>query len=323
MSEFIDFDSVEQVVDADFPQKKGTYEKGKSYISYSQYQTWSKCPASWKYDKIEKLGKFKGSISTVFGTAVHEAIQTFLKILFNSGAPVADNFDYLDVFKKTFLREIEAEMKKGTEFNSLETKEHILNGKEILTELLSPKNRIKYFPTKGYKLIGIETELNETIKNNVKLIAFLDLVFHDVENDKYKIIDLKTSTSGWNKYQIADLIKMDQLYFYKDFYSKKFEIPVSKIDVLFIILKRKGYEGAMFPQSKVQVVKPAISKMSLLESRERLMEFVNACFDDDGKKKVNGVFPRVPGKGNKHCKYCPFKGMLRADGTVVCDGKAD
>lgn len=318
-SEFIEFESTDQ----DLPQKKGTYEKGKSYVSHSQYVTWSKCPASWKFDKIEKLGKFKGSIATVFGTSVHEAIQMFLKKLFEEGTIAADNFDYLEVFKNTFIREIDSEMKKGTEFNSLETKEHIINGKEILNELLSSKNRIRYFPTKNTKLVGIETELNETIKNNVKFIGFMDLVFYDELSDKYKIVDLKTSTNGWNKYQIADLTKLDQLFFYKDFYSKKFNVPVSKIDVVFIILKRKTYEGATFPQSKIQVVKPAISKMSLIESRERLMEFVNACFDDEGKKNVNGKFPKIPGKNSKHCKYCPFKGMVRPDGSIVCDGKAD
>jgi len=321
MSEFFE-DTIDVVIDPDAPKKKGTYEKGKSYISYSQYATWSKCPASWKFDKIEKLGKFEGSIATVFGTAIHEAIQDFLNILYTKGAPAADNFDYLGVFRKVFIREIGDEMKKGRTFHQDETKEHILNGKEILLEILSPKNRVKHFPTKGMKLLGIETELNEEVKNNVKIIAFLDIVLYDEENRKIKIIDLKTSTNGWNKYQIADLVKMDQLLFYKKFYSKKYGTPVSDIDVSFIILKRKAYEGS-FSQSKIQVVKPAVGKLSLLESNARLMEFVDGCFDDEGKKKIDGFYPKVPGRNSKNCRYCPFKGMLRKDGTIVCDGKSD
>ncbi len=322
MSEFFE-DNTDSPIDPDAPLKKGTYEKGKSYVSYSQYATWSKCPASWKYDKIEKLGKFQGSIATVFGTAVHEAIQSYLSILYKDGAPAADNFNYLEVFKKTFIREIDSEMKKGTEFKADETREHITHGKEILNELLVSKNRSKYFSTKGVKLLGIETELNEEIKNNVKIISFLDIVLYDEVSKKIKIIDLKTSTNGWNKYQIADVVKMDQLFFYKQFYAKKYGTQMSDIDVLFIILKRKGYEGASFPQSKIQVVKPVIGRFALVESKERLMSFVNACFDDEGKKRIDGVYPRVPGKNSKHCKYCPFKGMIRQDGTIVCNGKAD
>ena len=59
----------------------------------------------------------------------------------------------------------------------------------------------------------------------------MDVVIYDSVRDRYKIIDIKTSTMGWNKYMKADKNKTDQLLLYKHFYGAQNDISLDKIDV--------------------------------------------------------------------------------------------
>ena len=45
-------------------------------ISYSQYSQWDVCPYKWKLNYVDKLGTWTDSIHTLFGTSMHEVLQT-------------------------------------------------------------------------------------------------------------------------------------------------------------------------------------------------------------------------------------------------------
>jgi hypothetical protein len=300
-------------------KKKGTYETGKGYISYSQYKQYMKCPASWKFDKIDKLGKFEGSVSTIFGTAIHEALQDYLTIYFEQGSIAVENFDYLDRFKSVFLSEFKKETERGVVITLDECREHIQDGIDILKHVLSQKVRNDHFNRNEYELVGIEIELDEEIANNVKIKGFIDLVLKEKDTGKIKIFDIKTSTNGWNKYQKEDLLLLDQVLLYKKFYSDKFKVKLSDIEVQFFILKRKLYENVDFPQTKLQIVRPLSGKKTVEESYSRLKEFVEYAFDSNGFKRTDIEYPKIAGKNNKNCTYCPFATMIGKDGNVVCD----
>ena len=100
------------------------------------------------------------------------------------------------------------------------------------------KKRGMYFSKKGYELVGIEVPIEYDLPNDIRFIGYIDIVLHDTLRDRYKIIDIKTSTMGWNKYMKADKNKSNQLLLYKQFYSKQFDIPMDRIDVEFFIVKR-------------------------------------------------------------------------------------
>ena len=65
------------------------------------------------------------------------------------------------------------------------------------------------------------------------------MLLYDKVRDRYKIIDIKTSTMGWNKISEDDKNKTDQLLLYKQFYGAQHDIPLDKIDVEYFIVKRK------------------------------------------------------------------------------------
>ena len=49
----------------------------------------------------------------------------------------------------------------------------------------------------------------------MNFVGFIDLVMKDTRNGRFKVIDIKTSTKGWNKYVKQDKIKSDQILLYK------------------------------------------------------------------------------------------------------------
>ena len=68
-------------------------------------------------------------------------------------------------------------------------------------------------------MVGIEVPINYDLPNDVKFIGYIDVLLYNTVTQKYKIIDIKTSTMGWNKYQKCfDKNKTDQLLLYKQFY---------------------------------------------------------------------------------------------------------
>lgn len=303
-------------------------EKKPKTISFSQYAMWLKCPQQWKLSYVDKLNKYEDNIHTVFGSAVHTVIQTYLTSLYEStlGAVEADQIDLEAEFMSEFNKEIEAAKTKSADFivTDEEIAEFEIDGKTIVKYFSSVSVRKKHFPSKRYRVLGIELPLDIPLKNGLIVYkGYLDIVLRDQNTGKIHIMDFKTSTNGWNKYQKEDRTKTDQLLLYKRFYSKAHNIPITSIDVEFIILKRKLYEGVAFPQQRIQRVSPPDGKISMKRVETSFVEFINECFDSEGNYNIVTPFPKIPGKNKKNCKYCQFKTMKDKNDKFYCDGKSD
>jgi hypothetical protein len=157
--------------------------------------------------------------------------------------------------------------------------------------------------------------LNATIKEGVYFIGFIDIVIRDLASNEIIIIDLKTSTMGWNQYQKADKMKNSQILLYKKYYSELFNIPLNKIKVEYQILRRKLPEDSAFPVPHVSKHIPAHGSPSVTKVYDEFMGFINAVFDNEGKHR-DIEFPKVPGAAKKNCKFCEF------GNRGICDKKA-
>lgn len=282
----------------------------KNRVSYSQYSTYLKCAHKWELDYIKNLRIRDDSIHTTFGTSIHHAFQTYLTVLYTKSVGEADSIDV----KKLFLDKFTEEAKKIKNYNDEEFTEFVFDGNDIIDEFCKSSNRLKYFPTKDYTLIGIEIPLEISIKNNVEFVGFIDLVLKETNTDYYKIIDFKTSTNGWNKYVKEDESKIAQLHLYKSMYSKKFNVPLNNIDVEFFIVKRRLYENSNFPQSRIQIFKPISGTAAIKESITNFIEFLNFGFNPDGSYNTSHEYIKTPGNAKKNCKYCLHH-------KNICDGK--
>ena len=288
---------------------------GLKKISYSQYNQWISCPHKWKLNYIEGLGEYTDSIHTLFGTSMHEVLQTYLTVMYNDTIKMADALPLQKMLLHRMKYNYTTIMEKngGVEFCTQADMEEFYQHGLLILEWFK-KKRANYFSKKGYELVGIEVPINYDLSSDIKFIGYMDVVIYDSVRDRYKIIDIKTSTMGWNKYMKADKNKTDQLLLYKHFYGAQNDISLDKIDVEYFIVKRKLYTKVDFPQRRVQTFTPANGKPSVNKVINNLNQFVNESFID-GEYNTEHTYMKQPSK--KNCKFCEFNQTKYCDVGVV------
>jgi len=274
-------------------------------ISYSQLSMYNECPKKYSLQYIEGFKQFTSTIHTVFGTALHEVIQHYLTVMYEQSGAEADKINTSEMFEDVLREEYTKQYKANNKqhFSTPEElREFYEDGVEIIRDFA--KNRGKHFSKRGWHLIGCEVPivLSPNPKfPNIVYQGFLDIVMYHEPTNRIKIIDLKTSTSGWTNKQKKDENKQYQLIIYKKFFSEHFNFPEENIDVEFFIVKRKLYESEDYVIRRIQTFKPAAGKIKLKRATESLNNFINEVFDSKGFKKVEHK-PKL----NNNCKYCPF-----------------
>lgn len=287
--------------------------KKKKTVSFSQFSNWWTCPHKWYRDYILHEKSFEDNLIMSFGTAVHETVQNYLQVLYTEGEEKAGKIDNIPFLVDSIKKQIGI---KSIKYTEAELNEFIEDGKNILKEFLEPVNRVRYFPRDKWELLAIEDDLTVEIRNNVVLNGKLDLVLKEKATGNIRIIDFKTSNSGWTSYQKEDFTKTSQLVLYKALYSKKYNVPLPKIHVEFIILKRKLYENSNYEQSRLQIFKPNSYQDNVLQVIQEFGKFVDTCFTPEGVHKTDGAYPKIPGKNKKNCKYCPYLKNKKCDGVA-------
>ena len=283
-------------------------------ISYSQYSQWAVCPHKWKLNYIDELRTFKGNIHTLFGSAMHDVLQTYLTVMYNDTIKMADSLPLASMLlhrMKTYYKEIVEDL-HGEEISTQEElQEFYEHGLAIIEWFI--KKRGMYFSKKGYELVGIEVPIDYDLPNKIKFVGYIDVLIYDTVRERYKIIDIKTSTMGWNKWAKADKNKTDQLLLYKQFYGAQHDIPLDKIDVEYFIVKRKLYEKLDWPQRRVQTFTPANGTPSINKVTNNIQSFIDECFID-GKYNKEHIYRKEASK--KNCRFCEFNQTEYCDAGV-------
>tara|TARA_R110000796_G_scaffold131977_1_gene247460 strand:- start:548 stop:1036 length:489 start_codon:yes stop_codon:yes gene_type:complete len=135
----------------------------------------------------------------------------------------------------------------------------------------------------------------------VKYMGFLDVVLYHEDTNKFVIIDIKTSTRGWNAKAKKDRSKQHQLVLYKKFFSEQYNIPIDNIEIEFFIVKRKLYESQDYVIKRVQQFRPPSGKTSINRATNSLKLFLDNCFTKDGFNSKD-----MPETINDNCKWCSF-----------------
>jgi len=253
-------------------------------VSFSQYSMWTSCPQQYKLAYIDKLGESSANIHTIFGSSMHETIQHYLSVMYGVSKKQADEIDLdkllLDRMRENYKKEKEA-MSEGTPCTQIELEEFYGDGRRIIGWF--KKYCSKFYSKSGFELVGIEIPLNANVKEGVHFIGFIDIVLRDLASNEIIIIDLKTSTMGWNQYQKADEVKNSQILLYKKYYSELFNVSLNKIRVEYQILRRKLPEDSAFPVPYISKHVPANGGPSVNKVYDKFMDFINTVFDDEGK----------------------------------------
>lgn len=299
--------------------------KNSIYISYSQYAQFQKCPKSWKLKYIDKHKIDEPSIHAVFGTSMHTVIQQYIHTLYSSTVKASDALNFeemlLNEIKKNYALDCEKYKKHFS------TKEELMQfyveGLEALKFLR--KKRSMFFDKKDWELIGIELPLviaPDKKRGSVTLLSYLDLVFRKKRENKFLILDLKTSTRGWNDFAKKDQTKTNQLLLYKIYFAEQYNIPVDQVEVEFYILKRQINEDSMYPERRIQTFKPTQGSITVKKAKESFQKFIDSAFLPDGSYNIETYYPAIAGNLGNNCRFCdfrdrddlcPFKERIRKD----------
>lgn len=281
-------------------------EKEKKKVSYSEYVLWMNCPLQWKLTYPDGHKSYEPSIALVFGTAMHEVIQYWMKLVFTKGLRYANHLDLDDMLRENLIKIFkESTIVSETGIKTfpcdkITLEEHFNDGIQILSFL--QKNSEKLIPTEGWELIGIEEPLRLEVRDDITYRGYLDIVLKEKSTGDIKIIDLKTSTKGWNQWAKKDEKKTNQLLIYKNYYSKLHNVPEEQIYIEFIILKRKLLEDCDFPQHRITSFEPSNGKPSMRKAMASFHGFLDECFNDDNSYNLN-----VQANPNKNtCRFCQF-----------------
>lgn len=257
-----------------------------THISYSSLSVYNKCPKLWELQYLKGAVPFKQNIYTCFGTAMHETIQSWLEVMFHDKVKTANEMDKNQLLYDNMIKAYkQGKAQNGHEHfsSSDELTQFWIDGKHILDFL--DKKRAAYFSTKTMKLAGIETLLYQEIKPGVMFKGLVDLVFYHPNTDRWSIVDIKTSTSGWRDNQKKNPNLTAQVILYKEFFAKQFNVDKDKIDVEFFIVKRRVPKDAEFASmtKRVQEFKPNAGPRKTKQVLTSMNNFIDDVLDDNGK----------------------------------------
>lgn len=256
--------------------KEISFPTGKPHVSFSEVKCWDECSFRHKLIHVNKIDLFKQNEFVGFGTAVHSSCENFLKtrIMDKSIA-----LSYIDKF--------------WAEHNFPKVEQWKKQAEDILEEI--PSFLDSQFP--GWSTISAEELLYEPIEGveDIKFKGFVDAIIkvpteiRGKTKDLYWIIDFKTSNFGWKLEKKQDESIRSQLVYYKNFWSKKANIPFQDIRCGFLILKRTGKAGNKCDFFSVSVGDKTSS---------RSLKVLN--------NMISSVKKGVAIKNRDSCKYCDF-----------------
>lgn len=277
------------------------------HISYSSLSTYNKCPKLWELMYLRNQIPFTQNIYTCFGTAMHETLQQYLEVLYHDKVKTANELNIDQILYDNMIKAYRSgKAINGHEhFSTVEQlTEFWLDGKHILEFI--KKKRGAYFSTKTTKLAGIETLLYHEIRPGVVFKGLIDLVLYHPNTDRWTIIDIKTSTRGWNKNQKKNPNLTAQVILYREFFAKQFNIDKDKIDVEFFIVKRRVPAEAEFAsqQRRVQEFSPSSGPRKTKQVIDSMNKFIEDVLDRDNnyidkEYSCNNTF----GKCNECCDF--------------------
>ena len=74
-------------------------------ISYSQLSMYNECPLRWKLNYVDDLRISESNIHLIFGTAMHEVIQTWLEVMYNDSAKNADLLNLEEMLRDKLIEQ--------------------------------------------------------------------------------------------------------------------------------------------------------------------------------------------------------------------------
>jgi ATP-dependent exoDNAse (exonuclease V) beta subunit len=195
------------------------------HISYSELKNWEFCPLYHKLVHIDGIKAFKGNEYTAFGTAIHDVCEKQL---------LKEEFNPSQVFVEKFKGALNTLEDGNVKFNLSRAMEMVPQGIAILPEI--EPALVDYFG-ESFEVFSSEEKLMVPIDDDLDFKGYIDAVIK-TPDDKYHVVDWKTTSWGWDQRRRSDPIVNYQLTLYKHFFCKKHNIDPKNVETHFALLKR-------------------------------------------------------------------------------------
>lgn len=250
----------------------------KDRISFSEWQSYRKgCQWRWKLDYLDKVGIQGSGIYLDFGKSVHGALEKYK----TRKDPVTLDAAKM-LFTKLFTEMFEAN-KATYKVRERESKidDFVTAAHRILDDIDNcPELKDCEVVYNEHELV-VPMDRSDGMTINFK--GFIDMVFKGKDGRGKPIlyiVDFKTCSWGWDGDKRQDRDMHAQLFLYKHFLCKKFNLDPKEVRTAFILLKRRPAKGVcaveFFPISAGPV------------SVQRALDSINSDMTDmDERLKTN------------------------------------
>lgn len=261
---------------------------GKIHISFSEFSKYQSCGHRHLIEKYLKLVEEETSIHLIFGNSIHKAIELGIKDKYDVEKRVL-------TFREDFTRNMQNNLRESQEYQELNN--YLEQGENIIRSLSTEKILDKY------DVVGVELPLYEKLYNNFHFKGFIDLILKDKKNERYLIIDWKTSGESWDiSKKKKDITFMAQMRLYKYFFARKNNISFEEIDCKYIVLNRlKSKKCPELGFGEIQPVEIFSDSNDIEGSLTEVAQTIQ-------KIHIKNHFPKAKfNSKTSNCFFCPYK----------------
>jgi hypothetical protein len=277
------------------------------YISFSEWLNFrNECQWKWKLDYLDGHRSKAYGIHMDFGTAVHEAIEHHR----TRNNPVSVDAA-VEIFKKKFKDltdenwlKYEEKDRKNKLPDFFAAGERILRGLHLLKELAEAEV--------VYNEHELFIPIDRSDGTQISFKGFIDMVVKTKDKRGHTIlyiVDFKTCSWGWMKEKKQDRNLHFQLFLYKHFLCKKFNLDPQNVRCAFVLLKRTPRDGDI-PLEWFQVSAGPVSVQRALDELNRDLTIMKNAIEKQTLQKnpkscVNKFGQKCPYSGTSHCDAIP------------------
>lgn len=207
-------------------------------VSYSSWMSFKNgCQWRWKLDVCDNLRSNNYSIHMDFGTSIHGAIEHYRTR--NDPISIEDATDWFEISMRQLFEQNFSNYRKR-EQETVDIEWFVNAGKRIIKDLNSCiELRDAQVVYNEHKL---QLPIDRTDGLEINFKGFIDMVIKSKDgrgNPVLYIVDFKSCSWGWDGDKRRDRDMHAQLFLYKHFLSKKFNIDPKQIRCAFVLLKKR------------------------------------------------------------------------------------
>lgn len=209
------------------------------HISFSELASFvNGCQWKWKLSYLDGHRTEDFSVDLDFGTSIHAACEAYMR----RKNPISIKHAQI-LFQKKFDWLLKKHRAKYPKVLSAKDYTGLCEGAKVALAFLKSTPELKDFEP-----VHNEFKLFEQIDGvDMKFKGFIDIVLKGKDKrgkDILWIADFKTCSWGWDREKREDRWRHFQLFLYKFFLCKKFNIDPKNVRTAFILIKKRPSKGA-------------------------------------------------------------------------------